>query len=158
LARPTAGPEPLGSADRDRAACSALQLAGKGIGLLGRDEPLALDRLAATAEVLDGAGHGATFGGAWGVAVDGEQAQLADGTLGCGHDGGGEGPQKAARARSAGQGRGATRVSPGQREHLVQPGGPLAAAAMAPHRPWWRQHNSPRGIPGGQWDRDLRRE
>ena len=58
------GPEPRGSADRHRATGLALQLAGKGIGLFCRDEPLLAHALATPAQVLDGAGIVAAFAAA----------------------------------------------------------------------------------------------
>ena len=68
--QPAAGPEPFGSADRDGAAGGALQLAGKGKGLLGRDQPHLFDGLTAAAKELDftGSGHG------WGGAENTDQA------------------------------------------------------------------------------------
>jgi hypothetical protein len=74
--QPAAGPEPLGSADRDGAAGGALQLAGKGEGLLGRDQPHLFDGLAAAAQELLLAGMGTAFD-ASGIEVDGHATDFA---------------------------------------------------------------------------------
>ena len=80
--------------------------------------------------------------------MDGEQPQLADGTLGCCHGGGGEGPPDAARPHRGRQGS-RQRLAPALActEQPAQPGGALDAAAMAAHGfscLLGLQHNSPR--------------
>lgn len=104
--QPAAGPEPNGSADRDGAAGGALQLAGKGERLLGRDQPHLLDGLAAAAKELDLTGGGAELLDSWLIAVNHKQADFADGALGGGHGwGGAENTDQTPRRLSAGQGR-----------------------------------------------------
>jgi len=85
--QPGAGPKPNGSTDRDSAAGSALQLAGKGEGLVSRDQPHLLDGLAAAAKELDLTGGGAELLDSWLIAVNHKQADFTDGALGsCGRD------------------------------------------------------------------------
>jgi hypothetical protein len=113
--------------------------------------------------MLDHAGSMTPFAAAGGVAVDGEQPQLADGTLGCCHGGGGEGPPDAARPHRGRQGSRQRLASAlACTEQPAQPGGALDAAAMAAHGsscPLGLQHNSPwvntRGPEVSRW---LRRE
>ena len=87
--QPAAGPEPAGSADRDGAAGGALQLAGKGKCLLGRDQPHLFDGLTAAAKELDLTGSGAELLNAGRIAVNHKQADFTDGALGSGHGWGG---------------------------------------------------------------------
>jgi len=87
--QPAAGHEPSDSADRDGAAGGALQLAGKGEGLVSRDQPHLLDGLAAPAQELDSTGSAAALAGARLIAVNHKQADFTDGALGNGHGWGG---------------------------------------------------------------------
>ena len=83
------GLSPRGSADRDGAAGGALQLAGKGKCLLGRDQPHLFDGLTAAAKELDLTGSGAELLNAGLIAVNHKQADFTDGALGSGHGWGG---------------------------------------------------------------------
>ena len=76
-----AGPEPFGSADRDGAAGGALQLAGKGECLLGRDQPHLLDGLASAAKELDRTGGRDELLDARLIAVNPKPADFANGAL-----------------------------------------------------------------------------
>ena len=63
------------------AAGGALQLAGKGKGLLGRDQPHLFDGLTAAAKELDLTGSGAVLLNAGRIAVNHKQADFTDGAL-----------------------------------------------------------------------------
>ena len=65
------------SGDRDRAALHALELAGKGMGLLRRNEAQLLDRNTAATDVLDAAGHGTALDCTRCIAMHGEQTDFA---------------------------------------------------------------------------------
>ena len=93
-----------GLADRDGDAGEALEFACKGKCLLSRDQPHLFDRLTAPPEVLNGAGHSAALFDTGRIAMDDQQADIADGALWSCHGNFGEEPPGHAPRRSSRQG------------------------------------------------------
>jgi hypothetical protein len=128
------GQSPRGSADGDGAAGSALQLAGKGEGLVSRDQPHLLAGFAAPAKELDSTGSAAALAGARLIAVNNKQADFTNGALGNGHGwGGAENTDQTPRRRPLARGEHREPcVSPG----LWEPKGHAAEGFTPPRQPY----------------------